>query len=105
MFEPEGRPADPLAAIIRCIEKGTRALLFDDGALPARFFDLSSGLCGEVVQKLMNYGVRMAAVVPDLAVHSARFQDFAREANRGRSFRFLPSREEALAWLEDAGRG
>jgi len=34
------------------------------------------------------------------AIHSLRFQEFLREANRGRQFRFFPTREEAIQWLE-----
>ena len=65
---------DPVAALIRCIEQGSRALLMDRSALPDAFFDLSTGVAGELAQKLANYGVRMAGVVPDLAAHSVRFR-------------------------------
>jgi hypothetical protein len=89
-----------VAAVVRCIEHGSRALLLDRDALPAAFFDLSTGVAGELVQKLVNYDVRMAAVVPDLAAHSQRFGEFAREANAERQFRFFGTREEAVGWLE-----
>lgn len=99
-FEPEGaRPVDPVAAVNGCIEQGAPALLLDAGALPAAFFDLRSGVAGDVVQKLVNYGIRMAAVVPDLGAQSARFQEFAREANTGRQFRFFVTPGEAIDWL------
>ena len=99
-----GRPVNPVVALIACIEQGSRALLLDRDALSAAFFDLSSGVAGELVQKLVNYGVRMAAVVPDLAVHSPRFQEFVREANKGGQFHFCATRQEAIDWLE-ARRG
>lgn len=99
-FEPEAaRPVDPVAAVIGCIEQGARALLLDAGALPAAFFDLSTGVAGDVVQKLVNHGVRMAAVVPDLGAQPERFQEFAREANQGRQFRFFATRADAIDWL------
>jgi hypothetical protein len=102
-FEPTGaQPADPVAALRSCIERGMRALLLDHGALPVAFFDLRTGVAGELVQKLVNYGVRMAAVVPDLSVHSPRFREFAREANAGRQFRFFATRQEAIDWLQAA---
>lgn len=99
-----GRPVDPVAALVACIEQGSRTLLLERDALPASFFDLSSGVAGELAQKLVNYGVRMAAVVPDLAAHSPRFREFVREANTGSQFHFYATREEAIDWLE-AGRG
>jgi hypothetical protein len=100
-FEPEGaHPVDPVAAVVGCIERGTYTLLLDAGALPAAFFDLRTGVAGELAQKLVNYGIRMAAVVPDLGAQSERFREFAREANAGRQFRFFASRGEAIDWLE-----
>jgi hypothetical protein len=103
-YEAErAQPGGPGAAVIHCVEHGAGALLFDHGALPAAFFDLSTGIAGELAQKLANYGIRMAAVVPDPSIHSARFQDFAREANRGRQIRFFATRGEAVAWLEEEG--
>jgi Domain of unknown function (DUF4180) len=99
-FEPDpARPIAPVAALVGCIEHGARGLLLDRAALPASFFDLSTGVAGELVQKLVNYGIHMAAVVPDLSAHSPRFQEFVREANKGRQFRFFATREEAVAWL------
>jgi PadR family transcriptional regulator, regulatory protein AphA len=102
-FELPPQPAgefDPVVVVTACIESGTDRLLLDDGALPPEFFDLSTGVAGTLVQRLTQYEIRMAAVVPDPSIHSQPFQDFAREANAGRSrFRFFPDREQAVAWL------
>lgn len=101
--EPEPRGADafdPGAVVTGCIESGARSLLLDQGALPPEFFDLSTGVAGELVHRLTVYGIRMAAVVPDPSAHSRPFQDFLREANQGRQFRFFATREEAVRWLE-----
>jgi hypothetical protein len=103
-FEVAGpEPVDAVRAVIYCIEHGALAMLFDRGALPGAFFDLSTGVAGEVAQKLTNYGIRMAGVVPDLGAHSARFQEFASEANKGRQLHFAATREAAVAWLERNG--
>ncbi len=100
-FEPTpAHPFDPTAVVISCIESGAQALLLDEGTLPAHFFDLSSGAAGELLHKLSVYRMRMAAVVPDPSAHSANFQAFMREANKGNQFRFFPTRQEAVAWLE-----
>ncbi|MBB4635376.1 DUF4180 domain-containing protein [Longimicrobium terrae] len=101
-FELPPQPAgtfDPRAVITACIESGSHALLMDHDALPPAFFDLSTGAAGALVQGLTQYEIRMAGVVPDASIHSRPFQDFAREANRGRWFRFFPDREQAVAWL------
>ena len=100
-FEPQGPgPHDPVALVTAAIEAGAPAVLADEGALPAAFFDLRSGLAGEVGQRLALYDVAMAAVVADPTAHSGPFQAFVREANRGGLFRFFPVRADAVAWLE-----
>lgn len=79
--------------------RGTYRVLFDHGALPSGFFDLSTGIAGDFVQKFSNYGIRAAMVVPDPAVHSASFQDFAHEARRSSQCRLFSDRDEAITWL------
>ena len=104
-FEPPNDGSgglDPHALVSACFEHDTRALLLDEGVLPPAFFDLSSGVAGELVQRLVNYGLRMAAVVPDPGKHSGPFQDFAREASTSGPIRFFTSRDAALQWLASA---
>ena len=49
--------------------------------LDPAFFDLSTGVAGDIVQKLANY--RMGAViVGELPAHSTHFADFARECRQ-----------------------
>ena len=61
---------------------------------------LSTGVAGELLQKLANYPLRMAAVVPDPSLYSRRFQVLAREASTGTMFRFFRTRQQAIGWLE-----
>ena len=99
-FEPaDGQPFDPMALFTDCIESGASSLLLDENALPAEFFDLSTGLAGELLHKLTTYRMRLAGVVPDVSVHSTRFQEFAREANKGLQYRFFSDRASAIEWL------
>jgi hypothetical protein len=103
-YELPPQPAgefDPIAAVTHCIESGTDRLLLDEAALPPEFFDLSTRIAGALAQRLTQYEVRMAAVVPDPSIHSRPFQDFAREADKNRWFRFFPTREQAIAWLSN----
>ena len=97
-------PFDPTVLVTSCAESGADSLLLDEQALPADFFDLSSGLAGELLHRLSIYHMRMAAVVSDLAVHSSHFQAFAYEANKGELARFFSTRQEAVDWLESGGR-
>ena len=49
--------------------------------LDPAFFDLSSGVAGDVVQALTNYRLT-ATIVGELPPHSAHFADFARETRQ-----------------------
>ncbi|HIG73688.1 MAG TPA: DUF4180 domain-containing protein [Bacteroidetes bacterium] len=98
-YKPDGSFAT-MDAVAACFEHRTQALLMDRPALPPEFFDLRTGLTGELVQKLTQYGIRLACVVPDLGAQPPRFQEFAREANRGGRTRFFEAKAEAVGWLE-----
>ena len=89
-------PADLVSA---CYEKDVWSVVFDEGALHPDVFDLSSGLAGDMVQKLVNYGIRAAVVLPDTAGYSESFRDFVRESNRSGPVRFFEDREAAVTWL------
>jgi hypothetical protein len=91
--------SDPASLITACLEAGKQALLVDSDDLPLAFFDLSTGIAGAFVQRLRNYGVRAAMVVPNRTVYSQSFQEFAAEADRDSLFRFVASREDAIRWL------
>jgi len=97
-------PFDPTVIVTSCVESGADSLLLDEYSLPSDFFDLSSGLAGELLHRLSIYQMRMAAVVSDLTVHSSHFQAFVFEANKGEKFRFFSTRQEAINWLESEGR-
>src|SRR4029434_11068354 len=57
--------ADVTTALLEaCFAADTRAALLYAEQLPPAFFDLSSRVAGETFQRLRNYGVRLAVVVP-----------------------------------------
>lgn len=91
---------NPEAAARQCVEAGCDALLLDGPDLPPEFFDLSTRVLGNLLHRLDLYRIRLAAVVPDVQGYSTAFQDFVRKANARDQFRFFPSREDAIGWLE-----
>jgi hypothetical protein len=75
------------------------ALLYPDNLTP-RFFDLSSGEAGAILQKLRNYRVRLAVVCALGAVRfSSRFGEALAEERRGHCFGVFETRSAALDWL------
>ena len=71
--------------------------------LDPAFFDLRSGLAGDIVQTFVNYRIGLA-VVGHIAEHlggSTALRDFVREANRGRQVWFVDDDDELSARLAD----
>ena len=70
--------------------------------LAPAFFQLSSGVAGEVLQKFVTYGFRVA-VVGDIGAHlaaSSALRDFVRESNAGHHVWFVPDRPALDARIE-----
>lgn len=60
------------------------------------FFDLKTGLAGEILQKFTNYRVRLVIVGDFSEYWSKSLHDFIRESNAGKLVNFLSSKEEAV---------
>lgn len=80
-------------------ELGTKNLLIAKRLVAEEFFILSSGLAGEVLQKLINYGGRIAIYGDYSRYTSKPLKDFIFESNKGRDVFFTATRDEALALL------
>ena len=78
---------------------GVEGVILTEDDLDAAFFDLRTGLAGELFQKATQYGLRLALVVPDPAVHGPRWPELAYEHRRHGAVRIVASRAEADAWL------
>lgn len=92
--------ADALDLVAACGENGTNRLLIHAEALPEAFYNLRSGLAGDVLQKFVNYQIITAAVIPDALAQQGRFGEMVWEANRhSRDFHVFAGRTAAVAWL------
>jgi len=89
--------ADISDAIGACL--GADAVILTEGDLAPEFFDLRSGLAGEVMQKFVNYRLRVALVVPDADVYGERFSELVYEHRAHTMIRFVRTMDEAKAWL------
>lgn len=90
---------DALDLIGEALGGGARCVILEGRCLAPRFFDLSTGLAGEVLQKFVNYGVRVAIVGDVESGGSASLRAFVAESNRGRHVAFVPDRASALQRL------
>ncbi|HET8986465.1 MAG TPA: DUF4180 domain-containing protein [Trueperaceae bacterium] len=102
--------ADPIATPAAAIDLvgnasfgGASHVLVTADQLDPSFFDLRSGLAGELLQKLATYRLTFA-VVGDFSHTSDSFKALVSESNRGRHVAFVPTREAALAkWAVEGG--
>lgn len=64
--------------------------------LDPAFFDLRTGLAGEILQKFVNYRIKVAILgdYAQLASTSIPLRDFIRESNRGNSIWFVADHNE-----------
>lgn len=80
---------------------GAEAIAIDKGLICEEFFILSTGLAGEVLQKFINYHIRMAVWGDYSRYTSNPLRDFIYESNQGKDFFFVETREEALRRLTE----
>jgi hypothetical protein len=74
-------------------------LILTEEDLAQEFFELRSGLAGELFQKCMNYGLRLAIVLPNPEAYGERFSELAYEHTSHKMIRFVRTKAEAEAWL------
>jgi hypothetical protein len=87
---------DAVDLIGEALGRGVELVLLPVPRLADEFFTLSTGIAGAIIQKFVNYRLRLA-VIGDISAHLARsaaLRDLVRETNRGRQLWLLPTREE-----------
>jgi hypothetical protein len=77
-------------------------LIIDKSCVTDKFFILSTGIAGEILQKFINYHKKIAIVGDYSRYTSKALRDFIYESNNGNSIYFLQSIEEAVLKLDRA---
>ena len=90
-----------LMATVRYETDCDRMIVFK-AALAPEFFDLSTRLAGDVLQKYVNYQMKLAIVGDFSNVRSKSLRDFIYESNQGNHVFFVESEAEALKRLARA---
>ncbi len=94
--------ADALALISKALEQKADWLVLPASDIAPDFFRLKTGFAGEVCQKFVTYGVRLA-IMGDISAALAKSRplaDFVRESNRGRQIWFVEDMAALKAKLE-----
>jgi hypothetical protein len=97
-------PSDWKTLVEACAAARSYDALLHPSNLPPGFFDLSTGVAGECLQKWRNYRVRVAVVAPPGSVaYSSRFPEMVAEEARKGYFRIFETRAAAEDWLNEVG--
>lgn len=81
--------------------EGASHILLNENQLAPEFFDLRTGLAGEILQKLVNYRMNLIIIGAFEELESESLRAFINEANRGTQLAFVTSKAAALARLAD----
>ena len=77
-------------------EIGTKNIVIDKALITEDFFVLSTGLAGEILQKYVNYGGRIAIYGNYSHYTSKPLHDFIYESNRGKDVFFVATEKDAI---------
>ncbi|WNC16284.1 DUF4180 domain-containing protein [Brevibacillus brevis] len=80
-------------------EADSDRIILNKSLLSESFFDLKTRLAGEILQKFINYRVKLAIVGDFSGYTSPSLKDFIYESNKGKDIFFLSSEQEAVEKL------
>jgi hypothetical protein len=87
------------------LSAGARTVVIPVERLDAAYFDLRTGVAGDIVQAFVNYQLRLVVLgpLPPAATASSSFGAFVEEANRGTQIWFVPTAEALEERLRERG--
>lgn len=94
---------DGLDVIGACLGEGIDRLMLHADSLSEAFFELRTGLAGNLLQKFVNYQIQTAMVIPTDRMLSDRVKEWFSELNKGREFGVFADVNEAERWLAAVG--
>jgi PadR family transcriptional regulator AphA len=96
---PLGTEQDALNLIALCGENDTNNLIIHTEALADDFFKLRTGIAGQMLQKFINYHVKIAVIIGNEQIIKGKFKEVLAESNKGNDFRAFNSINDAENWL------
>jgi hypothetical protein len=87
-----------LMATVR-YETGCDRIILSKSAIVEDFFDLKTRLAGDILQKFVNYYIKVA-IIGDFSVYSSKsLKDFIYESNKGKHIFFVTDEKQAVKKL------
>lgn len=80
-------------------ETGSDCVIINKSAICEDFFNLRTKLAGDILQKFINYHMKIA-IVGDFSVYTSKsLKEFIYECNKGKDTFFLPDESQAIEKL------
>jgi Domain of unknown function (DUF4180) len=77
-----------------------QSMIIHAKSLPMEFFELKTGIAGEILQKFSNYRMKLAIIGDFSEIKSKSLRDFIRESNNRKTISFVETLNEALSILD-----
>jgi hypothetical protein len=90
---------DGQSALDFAVNAGACLIAVNKAAVSEDFFRLSTGIAGEVAQKFVNYGYRLAIIGSFSHYTSKPLRAYIRECNSSRHINFVADEDEAVRRL------
>jgi len=78
---------------------GCSAVIIHSESFSKEFYDLRTGVAGDILQKFSNYRMRLSIAGDFSHLTSRSWHDFIRESNRGKTVSFVATVDEAISAL------
>lgn len=93
-------PQDILDLMVLAGEKDASKIILHENNINPDFFELKTGLAGEVLQKAVNYHIKLAILGDFNKFISKSLKSFILESNNGNQFFFVSNIIEAVERLK-----
>jgi PadR family transcriptional regulator, regulatory protein AphA len=90
---------DALELVAACFENDAYLLMLHEEMLTDDFFNLRTGIAGQVLQKFSNYHVKVAVILRSEQRIKGKFKELLAESNKGNAFKAFNSLSDAEEWL------
>jgi hypothetical protein len=82
--------------------QGATGIIIRQAQLPDGFFDLKTGVAGEILQKFSNYRMKLS-IIGDFSIYSSKsLKDFIFESNKQGHISFTDNMENAIRKLSNS---
>ncbi|EOP40652.1 DUF4180 domain-containing protein [Bacillus cereus] len=80
-------------------EADSKRIAINKSLISESFFDLKTRLAGDILQKFINYSVKIA-IIEDFSMYTSKsLKDFIYECNKGKDIFFLATEQQAIEKL------